>query len=109
MLGAGTNSKDITLLATALNQYQGQYGKAAGQPENFPKPQLQIVLSPNETLTQAVVTLPREMALGKIAAECVCPCPPGIPVLIPGQKITEEVLERTENKQFTVLATPGLT
>lgn len=112
MLGAGSTQADLTLLSRALQDYVAQSHRASdstqpsmAQTANFfKKPDFQIVLDPHESLTQAVVTLSREEALGKIAAECVCPCPPGIPVLIPGQKITEEVLERTENKQFTVVA-----
>lgn len=31
-----------------------------------------------------------EKCLGKIAAEIVCPCPPGVPVVMPGEKIGEK-------------------
>ena len=32
-------------------------------------------------------------AVGRVAAEIVCPYPPGIPILYPGEKISEEALE----------------
>jgi arginine decarboxylase len=59
---------------------------------------------PTEILTQMAIT-PRQAdrarhtnvsiddAVGKISAESICPYPPGIPVLIPGEIITKEALE----------------
>lgn len=115
MLGAGSDEEDIAVLGDALLDFAASKNlrKESRMPELakaqklFKKPELEIELSPHNAITQPVVTLPREEALGKISAECVSPCPPGIPVLIPGQRITEEVLERTENKQFTVVAAPA--
>jgi arginine/lysine/ornithine decarboxylase len=49
-------------------------------------------------------TVPVHQALGRIAAQCLSPCPPGIPILIPGQKITEEVLELISDKTIVVVA-----
>lgn len=37
--------------------------------------------------------VPLSHAVGKIAAEVVCPCPPGIPVVMPGERITKESAE----------------
>jgi lysine decarboxylase len=34
-----------------------------------------------------VLELPLEQALGGVAAEAICPYPPGIPLLIPGERI----------------------
>lgn len=33
-------------------------------------------------------------AVGKIAADTVCPCPPGIPLLIPGERVTADCISR---------------
>ncbi|MFY0544681.1 aminotransferase class I/II-fold pyridoxal phosphate-dependent enzyme [Brevibacillus sp. H7] len=38
-------------------------------------------------------TVPLEAAAGRIAAEMVIPYPPGIPLLVPGERIDREVLE----------------
>lgn len=34
-----------------------------------------------------------ESAVGRIAAEAACPCPPGVPVVMPGEEVTKEILE----------------
>jgi arginine decarboxylase len=36
--------------------------------------------------------VPWEQAVGRIAASCAAPYPPGIPLLTPGEVITEEIL-----------------
>jgi arginine/lysine/ornithine decarboxylase len=38
-------------------------------------------------------TIPIKEAVGRIAAEAVVPYPPGVPVIIPGELITEELTE----------------
>ena len=39
------------------------------------------------------VSLPLEQTLGRICAEFVMCYPPGIPVLAPGEKVTDEILQ----------------
>ena len=43
--------------------------------------------SPREVLEGAKVSVPTAQAEGKIAAEAACPCPPGVPVVMPGEII----------------------
>lgn len=38
-------------------------------------------------------TIALENAVGRIAAEAACPCPPGVPVAMPGEELTKEVIE----------------
>nr|WP_319489467.1 aminotransferase class I/II-fold pyridoxal phosphate-dependent enzyme [uncultured Caproiciproducens sp.] len=45
-------------------------------------------------------TVPLESALGRIAAEAACPCPPGVPVVMPGEEITKEVLQFLQGYGF---------
>ncbi len=45
-------------------------------------------------------------AVGKIVADIVCPCPPGVPVIMPGEKISDyeyEVLRRYGISEINVL------
>lgn len=37
--------------------------------------------------------VPLESAAGRIAAEAACPCPPGVPVVMPGEEVTPEATE----------------
>jgi arginine decarboxylase len=49
-------------------------------------------ISPREAFFAATETLAIEKTCGYICAEIVCPYPPGIPVLMPGEIITKEAL-----------------
>ncbi|MBR0423172.1 MAG: amino acid decarboxylase, partial [Clostridia bacterium] len=45
-------------------------------------------------------------AVGKIAGEIACPCPPGVPVIMPGEKISDyeqEVLRKYGISKINVL------
>jgi arginine/lysine/ornithine decarboxylase len=109
MLGAGSQEKDVEILGQALIAFTAQEKPVSplfslANKTLIQKPGFEPVLTPDQALKQKTHVVARQEAQGQISAEIVCPCPPGIPVLIPGQKITEEVLELTENKQFTVIA-----
>lgn len=109
MLGAGSQEKDVEILGQALIAFTAQEKPVSplfslANKTLIQKPGFEPVLTPDQALKQKTHVVTRQEAQGQISAEIVCPCPPGIPVLIPGQKITEEVLELTENKQFTVIA-----
>ena len=47
------------------------------------------VLTPREAFFAAHRTLPIAEAIGSVSAELVAPYPPGIPVLMPGEEVTE--------------------
>ncbi len=48
---------------------------------------------PREAFFAEVDHVPAERAAGRIAAEMISPCPPGVPVIAPGEVITDEVLD----------------
>ncbi len=50
-------------------------------------------ISPREAYFAASETLPLDQTYSRISAETICPYPPGIPVLMPGEIITKEALE----------------
>jgi len=49
-------------------------------------PLRQAVFAPCETIAL-------DSATGRIAAEAACPCPPGVPVAMPGEELTKEIIE----------------
>ncbi|HCF29882.1 MAG TPA: arginine decarboxylase [Cyanobacteria bacterium UBA11049] len=49
-------------------------------------------LTPREAFFAPTETLPIEQTSDRISAELVCPYPPGIPILIPGEVITPEAI-----------------
>ncbi len=51
-----------------------------------------LVMSPREAFFAATETLPLEKTDSCICAEIICPYPPGIPILMPGEIITRRAL-----------------
>jgi arginine decarboxylase len=55
-----------------------------------------VALSPREAFAAAHRRLPLRRAKGRVAAEMVCPYPPGMPIVSYGERVTEEVVEVLE-------------
>ncbi len=51
------------------------------------------LISPRDAFFSQTETLPVEKSCDRISAELVCPYPPGIPILMPGEVITPSALE----------------
>ena len=49
----------------------------------------QIVMNPREAYYSEKETIKKEKAVGRISAEVIAECPPGISILLPGELITE--------------------
>ncbi|MEA5554515.1 aminotransferase class I/II-fold pyridoxal phosphate-dependent enzyme [Anabaena cylindrica UHCC 0172] len=58
-----------------------------------------LCISPREAFFANSETLPLEKTPARICAEIVCPYPPGIPVLMPGEIITKSALEYLQQIQ----------
>ena len=57
---------------------------------------LQSALSPRQAFSSTVEVRSRQQAIGRISAELVCPYPPGIPILLPGEVISAAALDYLE-------------
>lgn len=44
-----------------------------------------------------------ETLIGKIAAQIACPCPPGVPIVMPGEKITQTEIEALKQYGITTI------
>jgi arginine/lysine/ornithine decarboxylase len=55
--------------------------------------ELESVVLPRDAFFGPKEALPAAEAVGRIAAEQVTPYPPGIPVIVPGERINTEVVE----------------
>ena len=58
-------------------------------PSHFSATPPEIVLSPRVAMQQPSQVIPTAQSIGRIAAELVAPCPPGIAVVVPGERITQ--------------------
>lgn len=51
-------------------------------------------MEPREALLALAEEVPAAQAMGRIAARSVCPCPPGIAAVVPGEEISRELAQR---------------
>jgi arginine decarboxylase len=71
---------------------------AAPRPETpmvscWPVTQPEIVLTPRAGAEAHSVALPIAEAVGRVAGEMIVPYPPGVPLLVPGEVVSAEVVE----------------
>ncbi len=61
------------------------------------------VLTPRQAALSAKATVSVAQALGQIAASAVCICPPGVPILLPGERIDAQAVEQMQQNGITQL------
>lgn len=91
----GDTPETIAKLVDALRQI-AQNRRMAGSDElEVPPPAElpQIAISPREAYFAPSRPVPLAEAIGEICAENIIPYPPGIPLVVPGEVITQDVLE----------------
>ncbi|MGI6269031.1 MAG: DegT/DnrJ/EryC1/StrS family aminotransferase [Candidatus Howiella sp.] len=82
---------DFARLKEGLSRLRPRIGsKKMGDPSALPR--AEAILPVREALFAPAEILPLHRASGRIAAELVCPCPPGIPVAVPGERLEGEIL-----------------
>jgi arginine decarboxylase len=111
MLGIGSTAGDVRslteLLATKSTDIHAH--AVADDKYSFPKPEpIFQKLSPREAFFSPPARVPKEKAIGMVAAQCVAPCPPGWPVVIPGQIIGAEDVKNLSQEFLRVVA-PSVT
>ena len=52
---------------------------------------LKQAINPKEAYFSPFELVNAKDAIGRIAQECIAPCPPGVPVLSPGALVPEEI------------------
>jgi arginine decarboxylase len=53
----------------------------------------EVVVTPREAFFSSYEVVDSSEAVGRVSAEMICPYPPGVPVLSPGERITEAALK----------------
>jgi len=95
ILGIGTSNKDTTSLVKALEEIDIKYhGEEKNWILDLPSLTTEMVMLPRDVfLSTKMKRVPLKKAYGHISAQTLTPYPPGIPVLIPGERITKEICE----------------
>jgi arginine/lysine/ornithine decarboxylase len=88
-------ARDVERLLGALRNLTEQ-GREASDIPRIPGPthlRTETVMTPREAFYASVENVHRRQVVGRISAEIVTPYPPGIPVLAPGERITDELID----------------
>lgn len=90
----GTRPSDMERLVAGFRQLAQEY-----PPTGEAKPNLshlamlsELALSPRNAFFAVVDSVALEDAVGRVSSETLCPYPPGIPVVLPGEVITPEAI-----------------
>jgi len=109
----GDSRADLERLVAALADYAGRYRDAAsgerarrGTPPVTPAFTRQVI-SPREAFFAPSRPLPLAECASHVSAEMVTPYPPGIPVLGPGEEISEEIVAYLQEGAATQLKVHG--
>jgi arginine/lysine/ornithine decarboxylase len=100
-MGMGSDQEDIDLLLRRLQQgaAAATFTTPAGNDESLGAagttlrpPQLEQVFAPREAWLMPSHLVSREEAEDQIVADYFAPCPPGIPICVPGQRLEKGVI-----------------
>ncbi len=92
LLGVGTTADDITRAKEAIEKARISLRPDLKkfEPGHAPR-QAEQILNPREAWLSTSETISIHEASGRIASECVAPCPPGTPVICPGQRVPDDI------------------
>jgi arginine decarboxylase len=91
------DEESVDLLVSTVRALADDARSAERPPTvDFPSPEgleLETVVLPRDAFFAEAEQVPAEEAVGRIAAELVTPYPPGVPVLAPGERISQEAVD----------------
>jgi arginine decarboxylase len=105
VLGQGNTHNELQMLCDALENIEAKYpritpsnqSKSTASDLLFPKGCTCPPHRPREIHYSPSKSIKLENAIGQISAELICPYPPGIPLIFPGEIITADVLAKLRN------------
>ncbi len=100
IISLGNTQADIDRLVQAFTILAKEPRKSDNPPlkqSELPTPH--SLLTPRQAFFAPSETLPIAQTVDRISAELVCPYPPGIPVLLPGEQITEGAISNLQQIQ----------
>lgn len=92
-ISIGDRLRDIERLVGALADIRRLYEKEELPSISGDYIQPKVIVSPQQAFYSEKKSLPVRQAAGHICAEFIMCYPPGIPILAPGEQITEEIVE----------------
>ncbi|XVQ15063.1 aminotransferase class I/II-fold pyridoxal phosphate-dependent enzyme [Spirillospora sp. CA-255316] len=96
-LTTADDKESAAALLTALAYLSEHAGELRGGPSvDVPAPEelrLEQVMLPRDAFFGPAEQVPADRAAGRVCAETLTPYPPGIPAVLPGERITEPVMD----------------
>ncbi len=92
-ISVGDRVKDIERLVSALAEIRRRYKKDRTGMINHEYINPLVRMTPQEAFFAEKESLPLQQSVGKICTEFIMAYPPGIPILAPGEEITQEIVE----------------
>lgn len=95
IMGIGSDKSDVDKLVAALSEIDHKHhGAAQNWLLEIPVLSTEMVMLPRDVfLKSKPKRVPLSQAAGHISAQTLTPYPPGIPVLIPGERITQTIVD----------------
>ena len=91
-VSVGDRPKDIERLVAALAEIRRNYRKDSSKMLKAEYIDPEVVAAPQEAFYAEKESLPIAETAGRVCSEFVMCYPPGIPILAPGERITDEIL-----------------
>ena len=92
-LSIGDRPQELERLVSALAEIRRRYQKDISGLMNHEYIDPEVVMSPQEAFYAKKKSVPLKKSCGCICSEFVMCYPPGIPILAPGERITQDILE----------------
>ena len=95
-VSVGDRPREIERLVSALSEVRRRFGrsKADLMTQEYIDPQ--VAVSPQDAFYAPKESLPLRETAGRVCSEFVMCYPPGIPILAPGERITDQILDYIE-------------
>lgn len=92
-INLGTTRDDVVKLVAGLKNLSQRHASIrVNDVQPFTGTVSNMILSPREAFFTSKMKVSLKGSIGKVCGELVCPFPPGIPLLVPGEVITAEAL-----------------
>lgn len=95
-LSIGDRPRELERLVSALSEVRRRFGKSGTSLMRQEYIDPEVAISPQDAFYAAKESIPLREATGRVCSEFVMCYPPGIPILAPGERITDEILDYIE-------------
>ena len=95
-VSVGDRPREIERLVSALSEVRRRFGRSKADLMTQESIDPQVAVSPQDAFYAPKESLPLRETAGRVCSEFVMCYPPGIPILAPGERITDPILDYIE-------------